>query len=250
MPVSARQQFGQILKDLRRDKGMTQKDLAQRLGYTEQYIRHIEAGRKSPPPDLGAKAAALFGVPTHLLDRLCRDARTDATPLGHYSDHERTATRIRVWDNRFIPGLLQTEAYMRAILRDDDGVAFRLERQRILPHTTFQAVIGESVLLHQMGTAEEFRAQLRCLIDHQVLVVPAHGYHTGMDGPLTLMDLPDGSTVVWLEGQELRPGTLLDTDEAVRTAEDIWREALAAALPADLSGEMIAAVIDDSTWGP
>lgn len=250
MPVSPRQQFGQIIKDIRRYKGLTQKDLANRLGYTEQYIRHIEAGRKSPPPDLGEKTSAIFGIPPFVLDRLCRDARTDPAPLSHYSDYERTATQIRVWDNRFVPGLLQTEAYMRAMLRDDNAVAFRLERQKVLPDTRFQAVIGESVLLHQIGTLGEFRDQLQLLIDHEVLVVPARGYHTCMEGPLTIMDLEDGSAVVWIEGQELRPGTILDTDEAVRTAEEIWREALAAALPADMSSEMISEIANDLTWGP
>lgn len=32
--------------------------------------------------------------------------------------------------------------------------------------------------------------------------------------------------------------------------EEIWREALTAALPPDLSGEMIAAIVDDPAWGP
>lgn len=248
--MSPRQQFGQILKDLRREKRLTQKELAQLLGYTEQYMRHIEAGRKSPPPDLGEKASGIFGIPVYILDRLCRDARTDPTPLGHLSDHERNATQIRSWDNRFVPGLLQTEAYMRAILRNEDDVAFRLERQKILPQTEFHAVIDECVLLHQIGTPHQFRDQLRRLIDYQVQIVPAHGYHLGMDGPLIILELSDGSVVAWLEGQELRPGTILDTTEAVHTAEEIWRSVLMYALPPDLSGEMIAAVIDDPTWGP
>jgi transcriptional regulator with XRE-family HTH domain len=250
MSVSARQQFGQILKDLRRDKRLTQKELAKLLGYTEQYIRHIEAGRKSPPPDLGGKIASVFPLPDYVADRLVRDARIDPTPLGHYSDHERTATRIRVWENRFIPGLLQTEDYMRVILRDDDAVAFRLDRQKILPDKPFHAVVDESILLHPVGTATQFYAQLQRLIEYQVQVVPAHGFHRGMECPLTIMDLPDGSMVAWLEGQELRPGTILDTDEAVRTAVEIWEEALRFALPPDLSGEMIAAVAEDLTWGP
>lgn len=249
MPVSPRQQFGQILKDLRRHHQMTQKELASLLGYTEQYIRHIEAGRKSPPPDLGDKVAKIFGIPAYILDRICRDARTDPAPLTHLSDYERTATQIRAWDNRFVPGLIQTEAYMRAIVRDEEAIAFRLERQKVLPHTKFQAVIDECVLRHQIGTAEEFRAQLRYLIDYQVLVVPARGHHRGMDGPLTILDLPDGSAVAWLEGRRLRPGTILDTDEAVRLAIETWEEILAHALPVDMSGEMISAIADDPTWG-
>lgn len=244
MPVSPRQQFGQILKDLRRHHQMTQRDLAILLGYTEQYIRHIEAGRKSPPPDLGEKVAKIFGIPAYILDRICRDARTDGTPLGHYSEYERNATQIRVWDHRMVPGLLQTEAYMRVMLFNEEDIAFRLERQKILPHIKFRAVVDECVLLHQYGTPAEFREQLHRLIDWRVLVVPANRYHSGMGGPLTIMDLPDGSPIAWIDGQRLRPGTVLDTDDAVRTAIEIWEEVLAAALPVDLSGERIAAIAD------
>lgn len=250
MTVSARQQFGQILKDLRRDKHLTQKELATLLGYTEQYVRHIEAGRKSPPPDLGTKAAPALGIPTFVLERLCRDARTDGTPLGHYSDHERAATGIRIWENRMIPGLLQTEDYIREIIHDEDAISFRLARQKILPNTALRVVVGESVLLHQIGSAAQFRTQLMRLIDFQVQVIPARNYHTGIEGPLTIMNLPDGAAIVWIDGQPLRPGTILDTDEAIKTAMRVWEDVLCCALPPDISGEMIAAIADDLPEGP
>lgn len=63
--------FGEKLRTLRQDRGMTQRDLAEALGYTSQgYINELEMGRKIPTAELILKAADLFQVAT---DQLMRD---------------------------------------------------------------------------------------------------------------------------------------------------------------------------------
>lgn len=51
-------------------EGMTQQDLADRLGVTRQTIHAIEKGRYAPSVGLALKLAKVFGVPVEALFRL------------------------------------------------------------------------------------------------------------------------------------------------------------------------------------
>jgi transcriptional regulator with XRE-family HTH domain len=63
--------FGEKLRVLRQRYGMTQRDLADALGYASQgYITEIEAGHKQPTAEFVLKTADLFQVTT---DQLMRD---------------------------------------------------------------------------------------------------------------------------------------------------------------------------------
>ena len=63
-------QFGAKLRELRRQRGMTQVDLARRLGLRQGHITNLETGRRGPTVDIVLRAADLFGVTT---DYLLRD---------------------------------------------------------------------------------------------------------------------------------------------------------------------------------
>lgn len=241
--MSARNQFGRYLRALRRERQLTQRELADAFGYSEQHIRHIEAGRKTPSRDLGERADRWFGVPGGLMAGLGADARNDTTPFGELKEYEQAATRIRWWENRFVPGLLQTEDYAWAVLGNEAGVLDRMERQAVLERITLRAVVDECVLSHQVGTAGRFAEQLQRLIDWRVRVVPAFGWHAGMDGPFTVLEFASGPSVVWVDGRGT--GTIMDADASVKTIMDQWDETLGRALPVDISAEMIAATIDD-----
>ena len=61
------------------------------------------------------------------------------------------------------PGLLQTEEYARAVLRDDDQVKLRMQRQDVLKKESppvFVALIDESVLHRNVGGPAVMRDQL------------------------------------------------------------------------------------------
>ncbi|HEU4324993.1 MAG TPA: helix-turn-helix transcriptional regulator [Roseiflexaceae bacterium] len=62
--------FGDKLRELRLRRGMTQRELAQALGYvTSGYISEVETLKKMPSLDLVLKTARLFGVSSDVLTR-------------------------------------------------------------------------------------------------------------------------------------------------------------------------------------
>lgn len=59
--------FGNILKELRLQHGMTQKDLAAKVGVTKSVISYYELSERSPSPEILIKLANIFHVSTDYL---------------------------------------------------------------------------------------------------------------------------------------------------------------------------------------
>lgn len=91
--------------------------------------------------------------------------------------HEEAATAIRNYSALFVPGLLQTEGYMRALFhggglteeQTERGVRNRISRQKILsrryiarPHLTF--FINETALLGRVGDDQVMSEQITYLL--------------------------------------------------------------------------------------
>ena len=132
-----------------------------------------------------------------------------------------------------MPGLLQTPAYARALLRVghpgaseeeiEDKLAARLSRQERLLNDRpprLWGVMDEAVVRRQVGGPEVLREQLASLLP---LVETAHttlqvmpfsgGEHACLGGSLILLDLPGGVSVAYQEG--LKSAQLSDDNEAV-----------------------------------
>lgn len=131
---------------------------------------------------------------------------SDALPgaFRRLSDHEQDATEIYYWDSELIPGLLQTEDYIRALMHvgrsaifdvsPEDIEArtqFRLERQELIvrdkpPHMWF--VISEAALLRPIGGWNVLRKQVMHLLDiardHEQHIVIQVALISTMDHPL------------------------------------------------------------------
>jgi hypothetical protein len=152
-----------------------------------------------------------------------------------YIGLEEAASRIRSYEVQFVPGLLQTENYARAVtlLGHPDAaeeeierrVALRMARQRLLtredaPH--LWAVIDEAVIQRPLGGADTMREQLEHLLEVTALpnvilhVMPFRlGGHSAAGGPFSILrfaepELPD---VVYLE--QLTSALYLDKREDV-----------------------------------
>lgn len=61
------QAFGQKLRILRKQNGMTQTDLAHHLGLSQIFVSFLEVGRKNPTPAIISNLATLFDVSTDML---------------------------------------------------------------------------------------------------------------------------------------------------------------------------------------
>lgn len=59
--------FGNTLKELRQKAGMTQKDLAAKVGVTKSVISYYELSERSPSPEMLMKLATVFHVSTDFL---------------------------------------------------------------------------------------------------------------------------------------------------------------------------------------
>jgi len=125
---------------------------------------------------------------------------------------EAEAAELSAFEGFFIPGLLQTEAYARAVIRSqlpeqtDDGiearVAVRMRRQAALTRpdaARLWAVLDEAAIRRTVGSTNVMREQLDELVavgragnTVTVQVIPfAAGAHTGMTGSFLVMDFPD-----------------------------------------------------------
>jgi hypothetical protein len=137
-----------------------------------------------------------------------------------YLGLEESASRIQTWEQQFVPGLMQTEDYARAIAtrgwatlageRADRQVAVRLRRQALLARPdapTLWAVIDESVLHRPVGGRQLMLAQIEHLLELTkrptivLQVVPYQFSGYAAEGSFTMLrfaerELPD---VVYLE---------------------------------------------------
>jgi hypothetical protein len=144
--------------------------------------------------------------------------QTSATYFGY----EASASIIRSFQPMLLPGLVQTEEYTRAVLRDayqlpakviDRHVEARVQRQELLdrdkPPKLF-VLLDEAALRRRVGGAATMRRQLERLEDLgsrpevSIQVVPfSHGAHPGMLGPFVLLEFPgaEDDPVLYLEGR-------------------------------------------------
>lgn len=152
-----------------------------------------------------------------------------------YIGLEEAASQIRTYEVQFVPALLQTEDYARAVMLrghpDAPGheierrVGLRMRRQSLLigddaPH--FRAVIDEAALRRALGGPPAMRKQIQHLIEITDLpnvtlqVVPFDlGGHAAAGGPFTILRFaePDLPNVVYLE--QLTSALYLDKHEDV-----------------------------------
>ncbi|MCL2584481.1 MAG: helix-turn-helix domain-containing protein [Streptosporangiales bacterium] len=208
---SGRTRFGAELRAQRNSRQWTQVDLGNELGYSGSFVSDVERGDRGPSEDFAGRCDKTFALPGTFL-RLWEDLQREAFPtwFAPVVPLEREAIKIEGWELGAVPGLLQTEAYARSLVRAsrpgdseeavENTVQARVERQAILakakPPMVFY-VVSEAVLRQCIGGTEIMSAQLDRLIKAaetpgiviQVLPFSAQ-QHAGVDGLLYLYDRP------------------------------------------------------------
>ncbi|MFJ1544425.1 Scr1 family TA system antitoxin-like transcriptional regulator [Streptomyces sp. NPDC088246] len=163
--------IGSQLRLLRERAGLTQREVGDRLGYSEDLIRSLERGRRTPQPEfLDAaddllEAGGLLRATKEEVARAKARARARVKHPAWFNDYaklEADAVELSYYSNHTVPGLFQTETHARALyamrkpLLDDElierRVAARLTRQAVLtnrPASMVNCVIIERLLKDQ-----------------------------------------------------------------------------------------------------
>src|ERR1700761_4582770 len=165
--------FGAMLRHYRTAAGLTPEELGARIYLSASQIRKVEDGIRTPTEALVQACESLPELDTHgalttLRDILKDHLRHRAYPgwFQAWPDHESPARRLRDFELAVVPGLLQTEAYARAILSTrvgateeelNEAVAARLARQQILERDQPPALwvlLDEAALRRPVGGPE------------------------------------------------------------------------------------------------
>jgi transcriptional regulator with XRE-family HTH domain len=234
-PTLRRRRLGAELKRCREAAGLTQENVSRHFEWHAAKVTRIETARVTVTARDVRDLLSLYGVTDpdyrEALVELARQSRerswwTDYRDImrpGAYVGLEDGATSMRSWEPVILPGLLQTEAYMRALIQAgrstdapgviDRRIALRRQRQeRRLGGArplTLHAVIDESVVRRVIGGPDVMNKQLEHLIETaqlpnvtlQILPFDA-GEHPFLGGSAALLEFPETThlDVVYLEG--------------------------------------------------
>lgn len=241
-----------LLGELRRARsaaGLSQEDLGKTISYSGSLVSAVENGQRPPTRDyLVAIDDALHtgGLFERLQSGL---ACFDQAPVW-FRDWliiEREATLIRWFEPLIVPGLLQTEAYARAIIAGaglvdtaeiEQRVATRMDRQHVLTTPkppSLISLVDECVLRRSVGDASIMEAQCEHLLELatesniQIHVVPASaGPHAGLAGPFILAKGRDFETAHLDTPWQAQ---IIDRREAVDRLIQRWEAIRGEALP-------------------
>ncbi|MBK3641375.1 helix-turn-helix transcriptional regulator [Streptomyces sp. MBT33] len=249
-PTLLKMLVGVQLAGFREDAGLPQEQAARAVGFSPAKLSRIEAGKgRRPPTEADVRALLeLYNTEeyeTSVLLQLLRRAgepgwwqRFDKRLMPEWFDRlvglQEAADSIRTFEIQYVPGLLQTPAYTRAVVQRglpsaparevERRVELRMKRAELLRRADppqLWAVVDESVLLRVLGSRDIMREQLEHLIvmaqlPHVTLqIVPLDVTNASAPAiPVTYLrfgglDLPD---VVYLE--HIKSATFLeDRDE-------------------------------------
>lgn len=223
-PSDSLKTFGLVHKAFRKRAGLTQEDFAPLVGYQPSTVASIEQGRRLPPRAYIERAEDVldaFGVLRAAAKYATRQPGL-ASWFREWAELEEQAISLYTFENRLVPGLLQTKAYARTlfnarvpVLTDSQieaQLAAREDRQRLLterPNTAFSFIIEEHIIQRGTGGAEVTREQIDQIlavtelrnVEVQLMPVARH-VHAGLNGPIRLSETPDNEWFGYCEGQE------------------------------------------------
>jgi len=263
------------LRRLRTAAKLSREQVAEHTGINEGTLYRIETARARPQRRTLVALLALYEADAALRADLIEIARTAddqgwlrqyhaALPgeYGAYISFEAEARSVRNYESLFIPGLLQTERYARAVITGalpisqaeiDQRVQARLERQQLLDASEpleLWAVIDEAALRRLVGGPEVMEAQIEHLTklsrrpNITVQVIPfGAGAHPGMPGSFVLMDFRDDLDPALVYIDTMAGDLFLESDADVRRYTQIFDHLRAAALsPSDSTNLMTSTI--------
>ncbi|MDQ2788746.1 MAG: DNA-binding protein [Pseudonocardiales bacterium] len=281
-PTIQRRRLGNALKRARDHANKTQDEAAVVIDAAASKISRLELGQSGIKLTDLALLLDLYGVSGEQADwmrDLARAGRQRGRWSGYrtvipdwfraYVDLEADASEIRWYQPEVVPGILQTESYIRAMnatahprITDEAvnrQVKVRLERQAVLdqPVTTLSFILSESALRRNIGDASIMQAQLihlaeaaeRPNVELQVLPFDAQTYGAAWIGFTILrFDHDATSDVVYVE--TYTDGDYLDSHDEVQAYTALWNRLQAAAMGQVESRNLIIRLADEKKARP
>ncbi|WP_078871560.1 helix-turn-helix domain-containing protein [Streptomyces caatingaensis] len=214
--------FGQELKRKREEAGLTQNELGDRVACSGSYLGQFESAVRKPQLDYAKRIDAELGT-DGIFERICSELIDAESEYDDYFEGARylegLAVALHEYGMRFVPGLVQTEAYAKAVIRGawpleseetvDAWAAPRMKRQLILDDPTrplLWVIIDESVLRRPVGGAAVMHEQLNhlaAMVRRRRIVLQVVPYSVGvpaLHGDVKVMEFEDAPPVVYTEG--------------------------------------------------
>ncbi|MEU3874412.1 MULTISPECIES: helix-turn-helix transcriptional regulator [Streptomyces] len=205
--------------------GVSREQLADEAGFSVEFIKSVEQGRRRANLHLLQVTDDLCGA-----RGLVVAAHEYLEPSRHAPQYreffaaEAEALSVSSYETLYVPGLLQTEDYARTLMGRgawppvdeelvEQRVAQRLQRQAKLrrkPLAPFHYVIYEAALRTNVGGPAVMKAQLEHLQEVSQLrnvwlqILPADRQTpTSLSGPFTLLVTPTHRLLAYVEGQNI-----------------------------------------------
>jgi transcriptional regulator with XRE-family HTH domain len=231
-PTIRQRELGMRLREFRTAKGLTVEDVANELLCSPTKVSRAETGARRATLRDVRDLCQIYGLDSETsaeLMELAREARQpgwwtkyDDLKIATYIGMEQAATAITTFGMYYVPALLQTEDYARAIIKgiapkieeaiQGQRVEARMMRQKLLfqpKPPKYRALVDEAVLHRQVGGCAVIKAQLDKILSlireerAAVQVIPYEvGAYGATDSNFTYMEfagtkLPD---LVFVEG--------------------------------------------------
>jgi transcriptional regulator with XRE-family HTH domain len=266
-PTVLRMVLGKRLQDLREQAGLSYEEAGRALDVTHATIRRMEKAEVGLKLPYVEKLLSTYGVDSAEeiggFLALAREANRpgwwhsfrDVLPdwFSAFVSLEGEAAVIRAYEPHYVPGLLQTPEYARAVLRAglphaaadeiDRLVTLRTERQSLLLRRDapplLWVVMDETVMRRPIGGRKVMRDQIGALMDAteranvRLQVIPYNaGPHPAMYGPFHIFrfQLPEIPDIAYAES--LVGGVYFDERDDVSTFLEALDRMCAQAAPA------------------
>ena len=275
-PTVRRRRLGSELRKLRDASGLKLEEVAAELGVAPSTLSRIETGKAPTKSAYLSQMLEMYGVTDpaqrQVLVDMAREghrkgwwaAYDDVLPSGFdiFVGLEAETTGIRSYENSVVYGLLQTQDYARAVLRElqprqtaeqiDRQVDLRMARQRRLdeePALDLWVIHDEAVIRRAVGGAAVMRGQLSRLLEvaarpgMTLQVLPFEsGAHAGLRGPFSILEFPDRTDSRIAHVESVGGFIYMEKEREVRACSDAFDRLRAAALAPGASADLIATV--------
>jgi transcriptional regulator with XRE-family HTH domain len=263
------------LRSLRTASGLTREEVVERTGINSVTMYRIEHARVRPQTRTLRTLLDLYGVEKEQqaeLVALLRDARERGWLHPYQSElpeqymtfigFEGEAESASNYESLFVPGLLQTEDYARAVItgvlpfasRDEveRRVEVRMERQQVLRGDNplqLWGIVDEAALRRQVGSPAGMRAQFRHIMEASELpnvtfqVIPFDGgAHAGMPGSFIVLQFTEEAIPDVIYIDSMAGDLFLEAESDVRRYKLVFEHLRAVSASPDASRALLASL--------